>query len=260
MAPPLETEPCAHWGWRIDGPVPRRADAGRSRGEWVYCSPADGEERGTHVAKLLPETASEQQWLQLERQAYLAVKLTDNGLKLVFSRLTSPGAMLVHPRLSGELADEWVNYQAQWIPRTVWVTLAWGLLKRLQRLHQLGYVHGRLSPEHVWIEASGRIALLGLGGCALVGEALPVVGGGARYAAPERLRAGTEATSAQDIYSAALVIDLLSGGVFAGTPVGACMQAICPYDRPTAGELVELLASYLRELHGDLAEPVCRAA
>lgn len=138
--------------------------------------------------------------------------------------------------------------------------MALELLIHLRRLHQLGYVHGQVRPEHVWLDGDGHVHLLGLGSCEPVGERFPKRVAFDRFDPPELQCGSNEATSAQDIFSAAAVIDSISVGRLANSPVGKCMQAANPYDRPTASELVELLVSYRRELDGNYGLFQARAA
>lgn len=259
-----------HVGWRIDGRLQPRAADHLSSTQLVYCSPQNSRHTSTHVAKLLPSQATDEQWRWFERHAYLAVMLSADEFRWLWPlaasywNLSAPSAILVYPRLQGSRLDDWVTCQPQWVARAAWIDLGCHLLAQLEALHRLGYVHGRICPEHVWVDAQGRLHLLGLGQCAAVGQALAAMTPGgrrsSRFDAPELQRATGEATSAQDIYATAAIIDFVSGGSFAATPVGQCMQAACPYDRPTAGELLELFRSYQHELQGAYRTPQSRAA
>ncbi len=190
-------------------------------------------------------SSNDRDMLYFERQAAVATRLN----LLTDSWLDAAAPTLVFPRLEGEPLDDWLAGQTQMLSSLTWVSLARRILQQLAQLHRLGYAHTQLRPEHVWVDSAKQIHLLGLGQCEPIGEYSESRTPGIAYEAPECARAG-EVSSAQDIYSAAVVIDELAAGNFAATPIGRCMQAEWPCDRPTASELVELFASYERELLG----------
>lgn len=249
-----------HPEWKIDGQPHLRASDRRSFTQLAYCSNRESQQSSTHIVKLLPMTASMSQCEQFERQAYLAMRLYNAVATTVSCRLDSAQPILVYPRLSGLRADDWFYSQAAWTARPNWIALGQTLLLQLVSLHKLGYAHGQIRPEHVWIGDTGEVNLLGLGNCEPVGNRLSPRFEADRFDSPETRFATSEVSSAQDIYSAAVVIDLISGGLFSKTPIGRCMQAIDPYDRPTSVELVQLFESYRIELQGNFVVPAMRAA
>ncbi len=250
--------------WQIDELLKPRCVDRRSATQLAYCSTRDSHHRSTHIAKLLPASASEGQWLHFERQAFIALWLYHThdltpGLG-VDIQLNHPQPIVVYPRLAGMRTDDWIHEQSAWVARPVWVALAHELLLQLESLHKLGYVHGHIRPEHVWIGEQSQVNLVGLGNCEPVGVKISGRSNTDRFDPPECQSSTFEATSAQDVYSAAVVIDLISGGIFSKTPVGSCMQANSPFDRPTSGELVQLFDCYRNELRGDYGIPSTRAA
>ncbi len=230
--------------WRIDDALERRRVHSNCDWQFVLCSRLDSICRKTHIAKILSNEASQEASLVFQRQAFLAKQLET----LTASRLESSNPVLIFRLLCGLPIDQWWDGQAQILTRQMWVAIARELLLQLVKLHSLGYVHANLRPEHVWIDSLQRPHLLGMGRCKMVGEAVNEGFRRQPYDAPERSYPGGEASSALDIYSLAVILDRLVDGVFAPTPVGQCMLAKLPCDRPTANELLELFASYDQEL------------
>jgi serine/threonine protein kinase len=240
-----------NWMWRIDASLERCAIDRPSTSHWYFCSPEWSAESHTHVAKVLIDNPSEQQWLQFEREAFIGLRLkSKTGGGLCDFCLTSAQPRLVYPRLTGSRLDAWLQRQPQHVSRWQWVTLALSLLAQMETLHQLGYVHGHIRPEHVWVDAHSQVHLLGWGSCQPVSGHFSARHSSDRFDPPEFYGAEIEASSALDIFSAAAVIDLISAGQLGQSPVGKCMQAVDPYDRPTSGELVELFSCYQQELCG----------
>lgn len=168
---------------------------------------------------------------------------------LTASSLESSNPVLIFRLLCGLPINQWLAGQPHILTRQMWVSIARELLQQLVKLHSLGYVHANLRPEHVWIDSLQRPHLLGLGRCKLVGEAVNEGFRRQPFDAPEWSHPEVEASSALDIYSLAVILDAMVEGVFAQTPVGKCMLAKLPCDRPTARELLELFASYDQELN-----------
>lgn len=163
---------------------------------------------------------------------------------------------LIYRRLSGHSLDAWSCQQPQLISRIQWVSIALRLCETLQRLHRLGLAHCRLRPDHVWLTLEDHVQVLGLGQCTAVGELRTGTTQVSPFDPPEMSASTYEVSSAVDIYSAAQLIDCVSQGQFASTPVGECMRSAASEDRPTSGELVELFQCYLDELQG---RPSCGA-
>ncbi len=273
--------------WRIDQQLDNSNSAGRGA-LCGYCSPAGGSQRGTYFAKWLPEDRAEwpdesdlrfrhagdaEAWLYFQRQAIVASQLD----LLIDSQIDSPRPLLVFPRWSGLRLDDWLATRSQMLTQGSWASISLDLLQQLQRLHATGYVHGQICSQHIWLTAAEQVRLLGLGRCEPVGLAAEYRRSPTRpplrnttYLAPELYRtpsesahSGTssaEVSSAEDIYSAATVLNELCDGHFVKTPIGRCMQAENPYDRPTAAELVELFTSFQREISGTAGFASRRAA
>lgn len=227
----------------------RRADHPIRDWRFGLCSRQNSQIRRTHIAKILSREASQEASLVFQRQAVLA----QHFQTLAASQLEAANPVLVFQWLGGLPIDQWLANQPLILNRHLWFSIARELLRQLDQLHRLGYVHTSLIPEHVWVDADQQPHLLGLGHCRPVGEALVPAARFAPYDAPECSIPGCEASSASDIYSLAILLDKLVSGAFAATPVGRCMLAQWPGDRPTAGELLELFACYARELSWDRA-------
>ena len=248
--------------WRIDRRLASSSADCEASTHCGYCSLDTESGMGSHFAKWLSVQASERARLFFQRQAVVASELS----MLVASQLDSAEPWIVFPHFCGADLQQWLAHQPQSLPRMRWVAIAEQLLRQLSFVHGAGYVHGRLSAEHVWLTNDEQVRLIGLGACQPIGHEadeawlrhrVSTVAG--RYLPPEQTgkvnrvplgRGDGELTSASDIYSAAVVIEELSGGRFATSAVWRCMLAENPYDRPTAGELVELFSSYHLELLG----------
>jgi len=85
-----------------------------------------------------------------------------------------------------------------------------GTLRALVGLHEAGFVHGDLKPQHVKVTAAGEVVLLDLGSAALAAARTTNLGT-TGYMAPE-LAAGAPATIACDLYAlGALVFKAITG-------------------------------------------------
>jgi serine/threonine protein kinase len=221
-----------------------------------YCSRLDKPVRGTHVAKLLAGDISLVQRQAFERQAAISLQTAHSSgasvsggfATLVDCSLETPPYWLVYPRLSGIPCDVWAAGWSQAPPRRVWLHIGHQLLRALQVLHELGYAHLNLGLEHLLIDRDERAVLLGLGSCRPVGSKICEQSLSDGVSAPELWCSEAEVSSAADIYSAAYLIDDLSGGRFAGSPIWQLMLSENPESRPTASELGELFDCYLKEL------------
>ena len=177
-------------------------------------------------------------WLYFQRQAIVASQLD----LLIDSQIDSPRPLLVFPRWSGLRWDDWLATRSQMLTQSSWATISLDLLQQLQQLHATGYVHGQICTQHIWLTAAEQVRLLGLGRCEPVGVAAEYRRSATRpslrraaYLAPELYRpesdfawspaSSAEVSSAEDIYAAAAVLNELSDGHFAQTPIGRCMQA-----------------------------------
>lgn len=229
--------------------------------------------RFDEVDRRIRRASEAEAWLYFQRQAIVASQLD----LLADSQIDSPRPLLVFPRWSGRRLDDWIATRSQMLTQGSWAAISLELLQQLQRLHATGYVHGQICSQHIWLAAADQVRLLGLGRCEPVGVAAEYRRCATRsslrsaaYMAPELYRTASdfagsetssaEVSSAEDIYAAATVLNELANGHFLNTPIGRCMQAENPYDRPTAAELVELFTSFQREISGTAGFARQRAA
>jgi hypothetical protein len=85
------------------------------------------------------------------------------------------------------------------------VTVASPIARTLSGLHQVGVVHGDVTPGNVLLERSGRPVLADLGVARLVGEAPGELFGTEGFTAPE-VEAGALPTSASDVYAVGALV------------------------------------------------------
>lgn len=233
--------------WRIDESI-----ATSALHERVWCSPILSRRTHSHFGKRFHGDRESCEFEYFQREAAVAARISyTNFCNLIDSQLDVDRPILVYARLAGVPLPTWLDDQSQTpaIPLLLWI--ARQLLESLEVLHRLGYVHGNVQPEHMMMTASDRVTLLGIGCMEQVGQwtSLPRVQ--TRYDAPERLQDQFEASSAQDIYSAGIVIAELLRREGKQTPIIEAMIAERPEERPQAGELVRLLLALERELFGE---------
>ena len=165
-------------------------------------------------------------------------------------------AALVMPHVRGGALDTLVRARGHLGPGEV-VTVLAPLASALGRLHDLGVVHGDVSPGNVLLELDGRPLLADLGLGHVVGEVAHGVWGTDGYVAPEVLMGGDPGPAA-DVYAVGAVGWLCLSGQVPGPPglrptlaelsragegaravVAALEAAVAPAvaDRPSAHEL-----------------------
>ncbi len=182
---------------------------------------------------------------------------------------------VVMPHLRGGALDAVVRARGHLSPGEV-VTVLAPVASALGGLHDLGVVHGDVSPGNVLLELDGRPVLGDLGLGHVMGEVSPGVWGTDGYVAPEVLLGG-DPTPASDVYALGALGWLCLSGTVPGPPglrpelaevsragegsepvVAALTAAVSadPADRPGAHELAwQLFAAAepepLRLVHGD---------
>ena len=163
---------------------------------------------------------------------------------------------LVMPHLSGGALDGLVRARGHLAAGEV-VTVLAPVSSAIGRLHDLGIVHGDVSPGNILLEADGRPVLGDLGLSHVVGDVSPGVWGTDGYVAPEVVL-GAEPSPAADVYGLgalgwlcltgevpgppglrAALADLSRAGPGAAALVDVLEAASCPRaeERPTAHEL-----------------------
>jgi hypothetical protein len=167
---------------------------------------------------------------------------------------------VVMPHLLGGAVDALVRHRGHLSPGEV-VTVLAPVASALGRLHDLGVVHGDVSPGNVLLDLDGRPVLGDLGLGHVVGDVSPGVWGTDGYLAPEVLL-GADPSPASDVYALGAVGWLCMSGTVPGPPglrpelaqvslagegsepvVAALAAAVSaePGERPGAHELAWLL-------------------
>ena len=121
------------------------------------------------------------------------------------------------------------------------VTVIAPIARALAGLHELGIVHGDVSPGNVLLESDGRPCLSDLGYARLAGEVPDEVHGTEGFVAPEVLE-GRAPTRAADVYS----LGALAWQCLAGAPPGHVAERpeladIVDTPDPAAGQLAEVV-------------------
>jgi eukaryotic-like serine/threonine-protein kinase len=232
--------------WRID-----EIFAKKPMHDLAWCSLPASRQTNTHFCKRFRGEREGSEFEYFQREAAVATRLRHPNFRgLTAAELDVEYPILVFPRISGRLLPAWLNAQTQMAAQPVIFWIVRQVLESLEALHRLGYVHGAIGPEHVMVVEGDRVILLGLGCAEEVGQwtCLPRVQ--SAYDAPERLASEFEVSSAQDIYSAGILLVNLLGLGSTQAPIVDAMTAVEPNARPQAGELVKLFLALERELFG----------
>ena len=159
---------------------------------------------------------------------------------LAFDGPDGPATALVLELLAGGSLTEVVAARGHLSPGET-VTVIAPIAEALAGLHDLGVVHGDLSPGNVLLDSLGRPSLADLGFSRLTGEAPADVHGTDGYVAPELLDGG-EPDRASDVYAVAALAWLC----LTGSPPGH-VAARLDLDSavPDTPELVDVVESGL---------------
>ena len=123
---------------------------------------------------------------------------------------------VVMPHLRGGSLDRLVDARGHLAPGEV-VTVLAPVASALGRLHDLGVVHGDVSPGNVLLDLDGRPVLGDLGLGQVLGEVSPGVWGTEGYVAPEVLL-GADPAPASDVYALGALGWLCLTGTVPGAP------------------------------------------
>ena len=146
---------------------------------------------------------------------------------------------LVMPHLSGGALDGLVRARGHLAAGEVVTALA-PVASAIGRLHDLGVVHGDVSPGNVLLEADGRPVLGDLGLSHVVGDVSPGVWGTDGYVAPEVVL-GADPSPAADVYGLGALGWLCLTGQVPGPPGLRAALADLSRAGPGAAVLVEVL-------------------
>jgi eukaryotic-like serine/threonine-protein kinase len=125
------------------------------------------------------------------------------------------------------------------------VYLMRGVLRGLEQLHSLGFLHFDLKPGNVMIDRLGSVKIIDFGRAVRIDENVSFLFGSPQYMAPEthRLQAGSPQT---DIYSLGLIaLELLRGEPL--TPAGADTETLLRAKLALPERLEKILPPYVVE-------------
>lgn len=166
----------------------------------VKVLPGDADEEAVREYTLLQHAAGEH---VVELHEILALD-TDEGL----------GTALILEFLAGGSLERIVAERGHLTPGET-VTVIAPIARALGCLHDLGLIHGDLSPANVLLDSTGRPVLADLGFSRLTGEAPADVHGTDGYLAPEVIE-GDEPTRAADVHA----LGALAWCCLVGSPPG----------------------------------------
>lgn len=215
-------------------------------------------ERGTDVAVKVILGSTGDVGLRIEREARALARLrgvegvlrvhdvgvSDQGVGWIASDLAPGGSLADHFEATDHLEpnDGHGRRTEQWSQDQL---LQFGsrLAAALAALHERGVLHGDLSPANILLGASNEPWISDFGHADLGDGDRVVAGFTPAYAAPERLR-GSPASTAADVYSAAVLLE--SAGLDLHCAPTAAALAPRPSQRPSAARLADALAYRLR--------------
>ena len=210
-------------------------------------APADA-----YVAKFYNRDRELPEFCYFERQAIITTAARSSSIPcLTYSHLDSATRpILIFPQVAAIRIDEWLAAQNQAPPLSAVIWIFRQLLQGLEAIHALGYVHGNLRPEHVLVSESLQVTIVGLGSCEIVGQTTSLLRKPCRFDAPELQQDSYEASSAQDVYSAAVLLRHVVGPRIEQSTIVSQMLAMNPADRPTVVELLPLFLEMERQFFG----------
>lgn len=235
---------CSHW--KLKNLISQTATTEL----WSCAHEATGND--AYVAKVYTEDRRQPEFCYFERQAIIAAAAKNASIpSLSHSQLdSSTRSVLVFPRVNAIRIDEWLAGQSQTPPLSAVIWIFRQLLQALEAVHSLGYVHGNLRPEHVLVSDQLQVTLVGFGSCGVVGQATSLLRCSCQFDAPEVSQVTFEASSSQDVYSAAVLLRYIVGPRIEQSAIVRQMLAVDPADRPTVGELLPLFLEMERQFFG----------
>jgi len=126
------------------------------------------------------------------------------------------------------------------------VYLLRGILRGLERLHALGFLHSDLKPGNVMVDRLGSVKIIDFGRAVMVNEQVSFLFGSPLYMAPETHR--RESASPQsDLFSVGLIaLELLTGQTFVNDPT-MDETGLLKAKMVLAGRLESILPTYVAE-------------
>ena len=194
---------------------------------------------------------------QLEGEFALLARLRIPGLVRAHDFGRTGGApFFVEDYVEGDDAVGWLRDAEPRERNTRLLRLLADVAATLGALHEAGFLHGDLKPEHVRIPSGGRAVVLDLGAAVLHGR-VRAAGITRTYAAPELL-AGGASSPASDLYG----LGALAWAATTGKPrerAGMHLRDVAPWVTPSVADVIEsLLAAHPADRPRDALEVLSR--
>ncbi len=126
------------------------------------------------------------------------------------------------------------------------VYLLRGILRGLERLHALGFLHSDLKPGNVMVDRLGSVKIIDFGRAVMINERVSFLFGSPLYMAPETHRREA-ATPQADLFSIGLIaLELLMGLPFVADP-SMDEAGLLKAKMAISGKLPSILPSYVAE-------------
>lgn len=187
-------------------------------GSWCWARSASPDHPGERLLRVLPVPRHDAGTRRALQERFLGchalshpnlVGLEELQLDASLDGRVQEGIVLVHEAFEGLSLRQWLR-EHEVMPVRRAVVLLLSILDALAYLHDAGQIHGALTPDVIWLDASGRPRIGGIGPARA--DALPATqDGGALYLAPECALGATPGAPSDVFVAALILLELISG-------------------------------------------------